>query len=356
MTVSTSNPAEVEANAERDDHDGKAVDFIDIVMLVLAIGSVAMLLYAWIWDPALETTTWFILLDAGICAVFAIEFGFRWKKTGWQGKYPLTHWYEILGMVPIVVTTLPFFRAFRLLRIVIVVVRLARVIYRIFGEKVTNDIVGKITTPVVEAVKRPVIVLALDEVIGVLKNSNITGGLAQALRENQDELQQMVLQKLKEDRTTGRLKLMPFHDQVVETAVSAAMRVVLEVLADPRVEELVRDVIDENYHQIRRAVVEDLDAEDIKKLYAEQGQLKPVETAATPVSPAPSPTPTPSPTPSPTPTPRPAEAASPSSRSQPEPAPAPAPSPPSAERPAPSPERKSPPSSMVQSAIDDQYD
>lgn len=273
------------AGTSKDDHGGKPVDFVDIVMLVLAVASVAGILYAWIWDPALEHETWFIAADAAICAVFAIEFLFRWRKAGWQAKYPLTHWYEVLGMIPLLLANLPIFRAFRFLRIIVIAVRLARVIYRIFGDKLTNEMLDKVTGPVVEAVKRPITVLVVDEVIGVLKVSNIPLGLSQALRENQKELQQMVLQKLKNDPTTGRLKRLPFHDQLVATVIDTSMRVMFEVLADPRVDEFVSDVIEENYYQIREAIIQDLDAEEIEARYKRDGQMKPKEASTQPSSP-----------------------------------------------------------------------
>lgn len=357
---------------QKDDRDGKPVDFVDIVMLVLAVASVAGILYAWIWDPPLEKKTWFVAADAAICAVFAIEFLFRWHKAGWQLKYPLVHWYEVLGMIPLLLANLPIFRAFRFLRIIVIGVRLARVVYRIFGDKVTNEMLDKVTGPIIESVKRPITVLVVDEVIGVLKVSNIPLGLSQALRENQKELQQMVLQKLKNDPTTGRLKRLPFHDQLVATIIDTSMRVMFEVLADPRVDEFVSDVIEENYYQIREAIIEDLDADEIEARYQRDGQMKPKEASQQPSSPraahaaqaaasaapaAPAATPTPTPGPTPTPTPPPAPTPAPQATEPPAPTPqseaapeveAPAPT-------APDPEPL-PRSHEVSAAIDAQFD
>ena len=64
----------------------------------------------------------------------------------------------------------------------------------------------------------------------------------------------MVAEKIRDDPTAGRLYLVPFHDRIIETASETTLRVILEVLADPRTDELVSDMLRDNITQIRAAV------------------------------------------------------------------------------------------------------
>src|SRR5690606_8982222 len=120
----------------------------------------------------------------------------------------------------------PAVRSFRLLRVIVVAVRVARLVYRVFGERFTNRLVDQLTDPVVEAIKRPVILMVLDEVVKVVETGNIPLGLAAALRENSDELEQLVVEKLNEDPTTGRLAMLPFSERITRAMIETTLRVV----------------------------------------------------------------------------------------------------------------------------------
>jgi hypothetical protein len=50
--------------------------------------------------------------------------------------------------------------------------------------------------------------------------------------------------------------LVPFHDRLLHDATETALRVILEVLADPRMDELVSDLLRDNIDQLRVAVRE----------------------------------------------------------------------------------------------------
>src|SRR3546814_10553926 len=63
-------------------------------------------------------------LFRSFCAIFAVEFIWRWYRQGWQRTFLMRNWYEILGMIP---AANPAIRAFRLFRIVRIIVMLSRV-------------------------------------------------------------------------------------------------------------------------------------------------------------------------------------------------------------------------------------
>ncbi|WP_375503891.1 hypothetical protein [uncultured Jatrophihabitans sp.] len=109
---------------------------------------------------------------------------------------------------------------------------------------------------IVEAVKRPITIAVLDEVASVLETGNYTRNIASALEENRAELMEMVAEKIKDDPTAGAINLLPFHDRIIAQASETTLRVILEVLADPRTDELVSDLLRDNVNQIRKAVRE----------------------------------------------------------------------------------------------------
>lgn len=114
--------------------------------------------------------------------------------------------------------------------------------------------INRTSDRMVDTIKRPVTVAVLNEVADVLRAGHYTRNIASALQENHNEIKQMVAEKIKEDPTAGRINLVPFHDRIIDLASETALRVILEVLADPRTDELVSDMLRDNLTQIRQAV------------------------------------------------------------------------------------------------------
>jgi len=91
-------------------------------------------------------------------------------------------------------------------------------------------------------------------VANVLETGHYTHNIAMALQENRDAIKQMVAEKIKEDPAAGRLRLVPMHDQLIDAVSETTLRVLLEVLGDPRMDELVSDIVRDNVDQIRAAL------------------------------------------------------------------------------------------------------
>ncbi|MBA2455737.1 MAG: hypothetical protein H0V48_04240 [Nocardioidaceae bacterium] len=108
----------------------------------------------------------------------------------------------------------------------------------------------RVSAPLVEAIKEPITLAVLDEVTDVLRSGHYTRNVALALAENQPYLRAMVLEKIKHDRTVGRFSALPFHDALVKAATDTTLRVLLEIMVDPRMDELVADILRENVEQI----------------------------------------------------------------------------------------------------------
>ncbi|MBO0856054.1 MAG: ion transporter [Nocardia sp.] len=223
----------------------------DLLMLGLAVVSVAMVCWITFFTVPDNLHHTFVIVDYSICAVFFLEFMYRWRRADWGWTFPFVYWYEVLGMIPI---SSPVFRAFRLLRIVVIVVRLTRVIDRAFGDRVTAMVINRSLGVVVDAVKKPVAEAVLVEVADVLRRGQYTSNIASALEENRAELDAMILELIKQDPAVGRVRYVPFHDEIIHGIANTVFRIVFQVLADPRTDELVGDVLRENINQMKVAV------------------------------------------------------------------------------------------------------
>jgi hypothetical protein len=115
-------------------------------------------------------------------------------------------------------------------------------------------LINQASERVIDVIKRPITIAVLDEVAEVLQAGHYTRNIAAALQENQDEIKVMFAEKIKQDPTGRNIRLLPFHDRIISEASETTLRVLLEVLSDPRTDELVSDLLRDNITQIRAAV------------------------------------------------------------------------------------------------------
>lgn len=236
---------------------------LDWLMLALALISIGLLCYE-TWWPVDDLTRQFVLgCDYVICALFAAEFLWRWRAEGWKRNYLVRNWYEIIGMIPVAHPAIRGFRLFRVIRIIILLSRFGMAADRTFGDEFTYRLVNRFRNAIVNSISGAVTVAVLKEVSNVLNKGTYTQNISRALQENQNDLRAMILEKLRNDPQTGRLKMLPFYNDIVSSVLDAALRVIEEVLKDPRTDELVADMLRENLGQLQSALVHQ--AEDARK-------------------------------------------------------------------------------------------
>lgn len=105
-------------------------------------------------------------------------------------------------------------------------------------------------------VKRPLTIVVLDEVVAVIQTGHYTKNLSDALVENHDQLKALAAEKIREDPNVRLISKLPGYDTVVSEASEMTLRVIIEMLSDPRMDELVSDMLRNNLQQISRAVRE----------------------------------------------------------------------------------------------------
>jgi|GEM_PF-571969 len=232
------------------------ISLIDWSMLLLALFSIGLLAYE-TWGPVTpEQSRQIIRMDYLVCAIFAAEFLWRWREAGWSRSYVVRNWYDVLGMIPVSSPALRGFRLFRVVRIAILLGRFGMAADRALGDEVTYRFVNRFSDTIIKTISGRITLAVLAEVADVLGKGTYTRNVARALDENDRELRAMIAEKLRQNPRTKTLSRLPFYNDIVESVIDAALLLAHEVLADPRTDELVADVLRENVTQLRAALKE----------------------------------------------------------------------------------------------------
>ena len=192
--------------------------------------------------------------DVALAVLLALSICWRWLRFRIGRRYLRKHWWEIPALVPL---TLPADSGWHWVVWVVLAARVVRVVDRtdnVFGDKITAALVKHFSDPIIDSIKRPITVAVLDEVIDVLQEGTYAANVKAALDENRGELEAMVLDLVRNDPTAGKLRYVPFHDEIVQMVADTVLRMVDGALEDPRTTELISDVIRNSATQLRRAV------------------------------------------------------------------------------------------------------
>jgi hypothetical protein len=115
---------------------------------------------------------------------------------------------------------------------------------------------NQLSLSLVDLIRRPITIAVLDEVAGVIQTGHYTRNISAALVENHDELKRLVVEKVREDPALGFVGRLPGYDAIVGQVSETTLRVLIEMLGDPRMDELVSDLLRNNLEQIKSAVRE----------------------------------------------------------------------------------------------------
>jgi len=115
---------------------------------------------------------------------------------------------------------------------------------------------SRLAVRLLELIKRPLTIVVLDEVAAVIQTGHYTQNISAALQENHDELKALVAEKVRADPNARVVSRLPGYETIVSEVTETTMRVLIDMLSDPRMDELVSDLLRNNLEQIKRAVRE----------------------------------------------------------------------------------------------------
>ncbi len=115
---------------------------------------------------------------------------------------------------------------------------------------------SRLSINLLELIKRPLTIVVLEEVAAVIQTGHYTKNISDALLENHDEIKAMIAEKVRQDPNAKLVSKLPGYETIVAEVTETSMRVLVEMLGDPRMDELVSDLLRNNLEQIRVAVRE----------------------------------------------------------------------------------------------------
>jgi hypothetical protein len=115
-------------------------------------------------------------------------------------------------------------------------------------------LVNHVSEQVIDTLKRPLTIIVLDEVIDVMRTGHYTKNISDAIVENHDELKALVADKIHDSAGLGLIGKLPGYELIVGQASEATLNVLISMLADPRMDEFVSDLLRNNLQQIRESV------------------------------------------------------------------------------------------------------
>ncbi len=122
--------------------------------------------------------------------------------------------------------------------------------------------INRLRDRVIAVIKRPITIMVLDEVADVIQTGHYTRNISDALLENHDELKRLVAEKVRQDPNVRLIGRLPGYDTLVSEVSETTLRILIEMLDDPRMDELISDLLRNNLQQIKKAV-RDRDHENV---------------------------------------------------------------------------------------------
>jgi hypothetical protein len=249
------------------DYNLLLIAFIDIVLLMI-INTYGVFLQ--------KQYNFFVYgLDIMVILIWGIDLSLRVRKQLTEEKkryYLLTHWYEVIGVIPI-----PLFRPFLLLR----GVKLAIAFYKLekSGEEISKTLTREITFRfrdiIVDTIADAVFLQSLKRVEEVMIRLNYAELAKHAFKKYEKELTEVVKNSLYSTTMMGELSKVPFMKGFVNYAGEEISKVISEIMETEVfgniMKEITKGILEEMYQRVQKLDVERITG---KKFYEEGVILK----------------------------------------------------------------------------------
>ncbi len=229
---------------------------LDISMIVLAIASlilaaVDIFFIDWVFETfptwrqvnysGSPTVIQFVIADVLISGVFLTEFAYSATRSGSWPTYTRGHWYDILGSIP--TTAIPGFAAFRLLRIVRIVVvgsRFIRAANYTFGDAVVKRVFDKYKSVIVQELTAPILVAGVTMAQGTLSKGRYAESIGVALDTQRAQIHALVVDNLKRNPVTATIVGVPSMERLLMAQEKAILDAVITTLTSDETNQILQ--------------------------------------------------------------------------------------------------------------------
>ncbi|HNM05342.1 MAG TPA: hypothetical protein PKK05_20680, partial [Leptospiraceae bacterium] len=244
----------------------------------------------------------FFKLDAPFFIFFLLEFIIKWilairRKTyaGWF-MYPLYHWYDVLGLIP-----LAEFRFFRLFRIYTMYLLLQESEYTTVGNDFITRSIRYYSAIIKEELSDMVTVQILSDTQKEIKSGSSMDAFTKAVDMHRDEIKHYVISRLSDRESAERIGVLiseivstilgkgDFKEKFAKEAVTGILTVIakasgnlastpsgkaaVEKIVDYVIDEIVVSAKDEDLNRLNQAITVDL-LENVKNQVREKNWTK----------------------------------------------------------------------------------
>lgn len=211
----------------------------DLAMIALGVLSLGIVAYDYFYRSTLTADQVFLLevADLAIVLVFVAEFAWRWSGNKWRLNFVLRNWFDILGMVPMMATNIPLFRAFRLLRIGMVASRLLRMYAYATGQQSAQRVFDRYHAALVEEVTDHVMLRTLAMVEDIAAKGGYVRALGDSLHQQRQDIADAAVKGARAGGVGQVVAWVPGAEKAVH---DTAMATVDSMVASLRSEEMQR--------------------------------------------------------------------------------------------------------------------
>lgn len=233
------------------DYDLLLLLYIDIILL-LVNNSYGLFLRR-------EINFSIILFDIFVITTFGIDLFIRLKKNKESQKirYILTHWYEIIGIIPF-----PILRIFLLLR----GVKLAIAFYKLgktdeeISRALTREITFRFRDIIVDTIADAVFLQSLKRVEEVMLRLNYAELAKYSFKKYEQELTQVVKRSINSTTMMKELSKVPFMSTVIDYSGAEISKVISEVMETEVfgniMKEITKGILKEMYERVQKLDIE----------------------------------------------------------------------------------------------------
>lgn len=220
-------------------------NFIDYIMIILAILSVLLLVVERLipLDPVYITAI--IYADLVIVAIFFTEFMVRIRKSESKIDYAIEHWYEIIGMIPAAHPVLRGFRLFRIFRVFVITSRLIKTVNLSFGQNIVSRILNKYKDLIVEELYQVITLRALDMVKEVLEDTDYTNSVQKVLNRRREDVTGIITLTMDNYAKSDWIKRSSLYKKFKNQTSDIFTNIIADVMEDERMNALLTDIINE---------------------------------------------------------------------------------------------------------------
>ena len=240
----------------------------DYLLLVLVALDIFFLLFQSSYAKFLpsRSTQFVFLFDIAVFLLWGLNFLVRLSGQKNKIQYLRIHWYEPVGLIPIV-----FFRSFLLLRgvkLLIAFYKVGRARHEIRPEDL-REVNFRFRDVIIDAVADAVFLQSLNRVEEVMRKLNYTKIAHKSFERNHDGLKNVVNSSLKSKSLIGEIAQLPFLSGIGDRMGDDVSDVIAEVLETEVMGDVMKEITIAILHEMRDRVKR-LDVERITRGIGEE--------------------------------------------------------------------------------------